>query len=270
MIKKRYQTRCGEICYWISKDYNPDRLTLLFLPGLTADHRLFTKQISYFKDMYNVWTWDAPGHNESRPFELDFTLKDKAVWLDEILELEKIEKPLLIGQSMGGYVGQMHEELFPGRLGGFVSIDSAPLQRSYVTSAEIWMLKHVEPVYRCYPWKALKRDGSKGCATTKYGQQVMYEMMSAYEPREYARLTGHGFRMLAEAMEADLPYEITCPALLICGEKDRAGSARNYNKRWTKETGLPIAWIKDAGHNSNTDKPEEVNKIIENFIKGLK
>lgn len=55
------------------------------------------------------------------------------------------------------------------------------------------------------------------------------EMMMSYdsEPKEYARLAGFGYRMLAEAIKADLQYRISCPALLICGEKDKAGSAKD-------------------------------------------
>ena len=77
-------------------------------------------------------------------------------------------------------------------------------------------------------------------------------------------------KLLAEAMEANLPYEIGCPVILICGEKDQSGSAKSYNRRWAKREGHPICWIKDAGHNSNTDKPEEVNRIIRELITSLK
>jgi len=83
---------------------------------------------------------------------------------------------------------------------------------------------------------------------------------------EYARLAGFGYRILAEAIKADLPYHISCPALLICGEKDKAGSAKSYNKKWHQREGLPLKWIKNAGHNSNTDQPDEVNRLIEKFI----
>lgn len=72
--------------------------------------------------------------------------------------------------------------------------------------------------------------------------------------------------MLAEAIKADLPYHIGCPALLICGEKDKAGSAKSYNKKWHQREGLPLKWIKNAGHNSNADQPDEVNRLIEKFI----
>ena len=61
-------------------------------------------------------------------------------------------------------------------------------------------------------------------------------------------------------------YHISCPVLLICGEKDKAGSAQSYNKKWHQREGLPLKWIKNAGHNSNTDQPDEVNRLIEKFI----
>ena len=28
-------------------------------------------------------------------------------------------------------------------------------------------------------------------------------------------------------------------------------------------------WIKNAGHNSNTDQPDEINSLIEKFIRGV-
>ena len=269
MKQKELVTRCGIIRYWLSEDWSPKKKTILFLPGLTADHRLFEKQIEYFDGKYNVLTWDAPAHNESRPFGWDFNLMDKATWLDEILEEEGIVKPILVGQSMGGYVGQAYMQKYPGKLGGFVSIDSAPLQRHYMKNWEIAALKKTEPMYRWYPWKRLIKDGAWGTAETKYGRNLMQEMMRSYEHEYYAKLAGHGYRMLAEAIEADLPYIIDCPALLICGEKDKAGSAKRYNVKWAAETGLPIKWIAGAGHNSNTDKPDEINKIIEEFVVGL-
>ena len=122
------------------------------------------------------------------------------------------------------------------------------------------------------PWNLLKRWGSDGVATTEYGRKLMLQIMKTYdgEKRHYCRLAGHGFKILAEAMEKDLPYEIDCPALLICGEKDNAGSAKSYNRRWAAGENLPIVWIKDAGHNANTDKPEEVNNLIDKFVGDLK
>lgn len=268
MIEKTHVTNCGTIHYWVNNIINNDQLSLVFLPGLTADYRLFDRQITYFEQKYRVFVWDAPGHAASWPFTFEFSLLDKAKWLDEILINEGINEPVIIGQSMGGYVGQAYAELFPDKLKGFISVDSAPLQRCYVTGTEIWLLKRMEPVYRHYPWKSLLKSGSKGVATSRYGRQLMRDMMLVYEGEQerYAKIAGHGYKILAEAMEADLPYKLECPALLICGDKDHAGSCIRYNKAWHRETGIPIEWIRNAGHNSNTDEPDRVNQLIEDFI----
>ena len=64
---------------------------------------------------------------------------------------------------------------------GFISIDSAPLQKSYMTAMEIWLLERAELLYKIYPWKALLRAGSRGCAETSYGQKLMRKMMMSYD-----------------------------------------------------------------------------------------
>ena len=61
MEEKTYQTPCGTIHYWTNVSHS-DEITLVFLPGLTADHRLFDKQIHYFENRYNVIVWDASAH----------------------------------------------------------------------------------------------------------------------------------------------------------------------------------------------------------------
>lgn len=272
MQEKTYRTSNGTIHYWTGDTSCAARPQLVFLPGLTADHRLFDKQVEHFEGKYPLFVWDAPGHAASWPFTLTFTLMDKARWLDEILAQEGFDAPVLIGQSMGGYVAQAYAQLFPQKLKGFVSIDSAPLQRCFVTALELAMLKRTEFMYRYWPWKSLLKLGTNGVATSEYGQALMREMMMVYDGDQarYAKLSGHGFRMLAQAMEADLPYEIPCPALLICGEKDHAGSCIRYNKAWHKHTGIPLEWIKNAGHNSNTDAPETVNTLIETLLHQVK
>lgn len=201
-----YQTPCGTIHYW-SSILSLDTTTLVFLPGLTADHRLFDKQVAYFDGKYNIIVWDAPAH----------------------------------------------------------------LQRNYVTAVEIWLLKRMEPVYAHYPWKLLLKSGTKGVATSNYGRNLMKEMMLVYDgdQHRYAQIAGHGFRILAEAMEKDLPYEIKCPSLLICGTKDHAGSCIRYNREWHRKTKIPLKWIEGAGHNSNTDKPEMINSLLEEFFSNI-
>ncbi|WP_026652125.1 alpha/beta fold hydrolase [Butyrivibrio proteoclasticus] len=268
MIDKYYETKCGKIHYWINTEAENKSIQLILLPGLTADHTLYEKQIEYFEGRYPLFVWDAPGHASSYPFELSFSLKDKAIWLDEILKENGFDNPVIVGQSMGGYVGQMYSELFPDKLRGFVSVDSAPLQKKYMTGAEIWLMKVCEPVFRYYPWKLLVKQGAENIAMSEYGRKIMHDIIMTYDgdKERYVKLVGHGYRILAAAVEENLPYEIKCPAILLCGTKDKAGSCIRYDKAWHKETQIPIHWIEGAGHNSNTDDPEKVNHLIKEFV----
>ena len=54
MIENSYKTSCGCIHYFVNI-IDKQKITLVFLPGLTADHRLFEKQIEYFEKRQNVF-----------------------------------------------------------------------------------------------------------------------------------------------------------------------------------------------------------------------
>lgn len=45
--------------------------------------------------------------------------------------------------------------------------------------------------------------------------------------------------------------------------------AKKFNQKWALETGLSFVEIPHAGHNSNTDAPNEVNRDIEIFVAEL-
>lgn len=298
MKHSHFETPSGTIHYWISKqrahegclgrersneecidkeyshEERPDEARtsapwLVFLPGLTADHHLFDPQIEYFKQSYNCFVWDPPHHGQSRPFSQKFTLSLCIETLSALFQKEAIENPILIGQSMGGYVSQFYMDASPHAVQAFISIDSAPLQRSYYTAAEIGALKHTYPMFKAIPWKLLIAWGARGCATTQEGQEYMAHLINTYHKEEYCRLSADGFQALAEAVELEQPYRIDCPALLICGEQDAAGSTKRYNKAWNKRGRIPLALVAGAGHNSTLDRPHAINQTIERFVQSL-
>ncbi|MDE6838672.1 MAG: alpha/beta hydrolase [Acutalibacter sp.] len=269
MRAEAYHTPMGEIHYWVG-DAGEDRPCLAMLPGLTADHRLFDRQTQALGGIYRCLVWDAPAHGASRPFSLDFYMDELTGWLHEIFIKEKFDRPVLVGQSMGGYIAQAYIKRYPGTVRGFVSVDSAPLSRSYFSGWELAMLKHAYWLYRPIPWGLLQKLGSMGTAQSPYGRGLMADMMKAYTPKEYCRLAAHGYRLLSLAVTAHGDSEPDCPSLLLCGEKDGAGSSRRYNRAWARRAGHRLVWLKGAGHNSNTDAPEEVNRLLQDFETNLK
>lgn len=266
MDRRSFSATGGTVHYWVDASAGPDAPWLVFLPGLTADHTLFDAQMAHFAGKANCLTWDAPAHGQSRPYPLNFSLDDYARILHGILEAEGVCRPVLVGQSLGGYVAQAYLDLFPGEVAGFISIDSAPLRRAYYPNWEVAFLRHTKGVYLSIPWGLLKLWGAWGAATTERGRANMRSFMEGYSKREYCELTAYGYKILADAVEANRSYSIDCPALLLCGERDRAGDVKKFNRAWTAKEDIPLVWVPSAGHNANVDNPEFVNEQIERFV----
>ena len=222
--------------------------------------------MAHFSGKANCLVWDAPAHGKSRPFALDFTLDDLARVLNAILGAEGIRSPILVGQSMGGYISQAFIDLFPGEAAGFVSIDSSTLKRSYYPDWEVAFLRHTKAMYLSIPWKLLKPWGSAGAARSAEGCANMRSFMDGYAKREFCDVAAYGYRILADALDERRSYDIDCPALLLCGEKDGAGDVRVFNRKWAAGEGIPLVWVPKAGHNSNADEPDFVNDQIERFL----
>lgn len=264
-----YETASGSIRYWVDTSAGKGAPWLVFLPGLTADHTLFTAQMRYFSGKANCFVWDAPAHGKSRPYPLDFSLDDLAELLHGILACEGALNPVLVGQSMGGYISQAYIDLFPGEVAGFVAIDSSTLKRVYYPDWEVAFLRHTKGMYLAIPWGLLKLWGAVGAAQTPQARANMRSFMNDFNKREFCELAAHGYRILADALDAGRTYDLDCPALLLCGEKDHAGDVKAFNRKWTKGEGIPLVWVPGAGHNSNVDAPDFVNAQIERFMASL-
>jgi len=259
MIEKSVLSENGQTYYWVSKAGK--EITLVFLPGLTANHTLFEKQIMYFHDKYNIVVWDCPCHGKSRPYN-NFSYSNVAKELNNILRTEGFEKTVIIGQSLGGMIGQYYIDAYPNGVMGFISIDSAPFGDYYSNSDFFW-LNQLEWMCRLFPDKVLRKSMAKMCGATKEARIGMEKMLEDYSKKELCHLMYVGeAAFIPENKSINLP----CNSILILGDKDQVGKVAAYNRKWASKTGYSLKVIKDAAHNSNADRPEEVNKIIEDYL----
>ena len=254
----------GRIVYWISDTVDTERDTLFFLHGLTADHTMFEQQIRFFDGCFNVIVWDAPGHGQSGP-DREFTYEEGVNGIRKIAEENGIGRMILIGQSLGGFFIQSFLKKYPQMVKAFVSIDSSPYG-DYYSRSDLWWIGQVEWMARLYPEKMLKKAIAKKNALTPAGRENMYNMIAGYPKDELCHLMGRGY---AEFLKENSAVEISCPVLLLAGEKDCTGKVAAYNKSWAQRTGFPLEWIPGAAHNSNVDQPEIVNKKILQFVQSL-
>lgn len=260
ILTQRYITSVnGRTYYWSSK--KESELTLVFLPGLTANHTLFEKQIKYFHDKFSIIVWDCPCHGKSRPYQ-DFSYANVSKELNTILTTEDVKYAMIIGQSLGGMIGQYFIDSYPEKVKGFVSIDSAPFG-DYYTKSDFFWLNQLEWMCNLFPDKMLRKSMAKMCGVADDTRKRMEEMLDEYSKKELCHLMYIGE---AAFIPENKSIQLPCKALLILGEKDRVGKVAAYNKEWAKRTGYPLRVIQNAAHNANDDNAEEVNKLIEDFI----
>lgn len=134
------------------------------------------------------------------------------------------------------------------------------------SKSDIWWLKQIEWMCKPFSERMLKVSMAKQNAVTKAGRENMLEMVSDYEKAELCHLMGIGY---AGFLDDNTELQIPCPSLLLVGEKDNTGKVKQYNKEWSKRTGIKITWIPNAAHNSNVDNPDFVNYCIGEFLANL-
>lgn len=262
MEEKYISSERGKTYYWVSK--KNDALTLVFLPGLTADHTLFEKQIEEFSDSYSIIVWDCPCHGKSRPYD-GFGYKEVTSELFGILKTEGILQAVFIGQSLGGMIAQYFISCYPEMAKGFISIDSAPFG-DYYSKSDLFWLEQLEWMSGLFPEKTLKKTMAKACGATEYARNKMMTMLSNYNKKELCHLMYIGE---AAFIPENREIALSCPTALILGDKDKVGKVAAYNKKWAERTNFPLHIIKGAAHNSNDDAPSEVNNIISDFLKEI-
>lgn len=263
MQQKQFHTEHGSIVYWISN--GESEYTLVFLHGLTADHTLFEKQISYFKGRFHLFCWDAPAHGKSRPYA-DFSYFDAAKNLNDILEIEQLKNVIFIGQSMGGYITQTYMKQYPNVIKGFVGIDTCPFGLCYYSKSDMWWLRQIEWMSQCLPQELLIQSIAKSCSYIESAYQNILVALRPYSKQELCHLMGIGF---AGFLKENCNLKITCPTILLVGQYDRTGKVKQYCEAWHKETQFPLHIIPRAAHVSNLDNSEAVNQEIDIFIKDI-
>lgn len=226
------------------------------------DHGLFQPQMEYFSLQYKVISWDVPAHGLSRPYE-DFSLQSAAGEFSRILEAENIGKAHLVGQSMGGYIIQIVALEHPDIVLTLTAVDSSPIQPSYYSALDNWLLSITPSLLQFYPYNTLINIIAKQIAITKPAQDYALETLKGLTKAEISnimRQVNQGLRVYKGDFR--LPF----PLLIVYGESDRTGKVQSYCDLWAKQEKRALQIIPNAAHNSNMDNPVDFNRILDEFL----
>ena len=246
-------------------------LTIIFLHGSPGQISNWKYQISYFEEKYRVVAYDQRGYGRSdKPIEV--TLND---YLDDLTSLMNklnisVEDAVLIGHSFGGMVAQAYAR--DHTIKGLVLIGSLIRIKPDIIDKIIW---HLPPVF----WRRLLF--TENPLTRKVYRDLFFSPSTSDEifqefikdNREYLEsLPAHAFRYLKFFRDYDasnwLP-EIKVPALVIVGEDDKVTPKDESVKIHELLPNSRLVILERAGHLILYERAEELNKLVDEFIKKL-
>ena len=92
---------------------------ILLLHGFMEDGSIWDRQVDYLKRGFRLLIPDLPGSGGSSLLPGETSMEDMADYVKAILDAEGIERCVMIGHSMGGYIALAFAEKFPDRLRAF-------------------------------------------------------------------------------------------------------------------------------------------------------
>ncbi len=260
--QRSFQNLNCEVRYWYRKGTGDK--WVVFFHGAGLDHAMFDAQFDIFDQTYHIIAWDARGHGLSKLEPgTRFHFSDMLSDCKKLFELHHIDKATLIGQSMGGNLAQDIAYYYPEMVEKIVLIDCTR-NTGKLTAMEKGLLKSAKPIFACYPEQMLLSQCAKASANTESVRQYIYQCFKRLGKQAFVDVI---MNMTVYCLHEDTDFRFKQPVLLLCGADDQLGNIRKVAGPWAKDDSkITLHRIERAGHNSNQDQPEVVNRRIADFI----
>ena len=234
------------------------------------DHTSFKPHLSPLTKVAQLVYLDLRGLGRSARHAPDeWSLEACADDLAAFCEALGIERPIILGHSMGGFVALLHALRHPGLTGGLVLLSTAArwdperLVDGFRSAADD---RVAEVARRAFAGEPVS-DAEADQVAAALGPNVL-------EPEERARQIGnpeiqsHGMDEVRLFDVVGELHAIACPTLVIVGDRDPVTPVDGANEIMA---GLPMGIgrrvvIHGAGHFAWLDAPERVLKAIEDFV----
>ena len=228
--------------------------------GAGADSRMFTALQQLLADSgFRAIRWDLPGHAGSHgPFSVSAALDA----LGEIVA--GCDRPVLVGQSLGGNLSQEFVRRHPSSVRGLAIIGSA-WNQGPLTGLDRLLLSLTRPFLRSAREAGLPQMMAKASAATPAGRLYAETAFGALSRREFAAI----FHATTTLLDPDPAYRTPVPLLLMRGSLDRTGNISRALPRWAAAEGITEHVIDGAGHIANVDDPAAVARVLVPWLRTL-
>ncbi len=243
------------INYYSSLPDKKSNKTLIFLHGWGVDSQTWLSLFDLLKDLsYALYLIDLPGFGHSQMPAKDFYLDNYINVVENFVEKLGLKNIALIGHSFGGRITIKLAVKKPDYLEKIILVDSAGIyHHSQIKTLKLLIASIIRPLFQFSFMQSFRRK--------------IYQITDSEEYLAIPALSKTFSHIVSEDLTSYLS-QIKLPTLIIWGDKDH-NEASTINdaqlmKKSIKNSKLEI--LKEAGHFSFLDQPEEFSKILIKFI----
>ena len=238
---------------------------IVLIHAFPADQNLWQPQREGLKRNFRVITLDLPGFGKSAPVDgKAITMTEYADEVKQMLDQLHIDKAVIGGESMGGYIALAFLEKYPERTSGLIlsdtqSIsDSEEAKKKREDSAVDVLTNGTAGLIAGFLPKALSPQASSE------NRQDLKSILDAQSPFAVASA------LRGMALREDLSHVLAAtnlPILIITGNADVVISPLQSEAMHRLARNSKLVNIADAGHLPSLEKPDEWNREVIEYYK---
>ncbi len=239
---------------------------LIFIHGFPFNKEMWSAQLTALGSSYRCIAYDVRGHGDSEAGAAQFSIPQFADDLFSFMDALKIDKAIIVGLSMGGYIALHAIEKSPARIVGLVLCDTqcaADTQegRDKRKKTIAFIQKNGLEVYS---EESLKNLFAPASFQSKK-QEVLFIKNTILDTKpENICLT---LQALADRKETcTILKQIEVPVLILVGKEDKITPPEAAEKMHREISGAEIGIVAGAGHLSNLENPDGFNERMKLFL----
>ncbi|GBD11790.1 2-hydroxy-6-oxo-6-phenylhexa-2,4-dienoate hydrolase [bacterium HR23] len=232
-------------------------MQLVFVHGAGGSSLSFTYQVRYFGKMADAV--DLPGHPKGKPCT---SVPAYAEWVRGYIWAKGYTDVVLVGHSMGGAIAQWYGLHYPEELVGLVLIGTGARLRVRPDILQMCQDAITDPVKR-QEWLQMREQGL--AKVPPEIKPLLLERTNQVGPAVQL----NDFLCCDKFDIMDRVREIRLPTLVIVGTEDIMTPVKYADYLARNIPGAQEVVIQDATHSVALEKPEEVNRAIEEFVQRL-
>ena len=240
---------------------------LLLIHGYPLDHTLWQPQVDGLADAARVITPDLRGFGQSDAPEGVYTMETYADDLNALLDVLQVERAVVCGLSMGGYIALAFWRKYADRVRGLILVDTRA--GADAPAARQARLDMVEEVRQRGSAPAAEAMLSRVLAeSTRQSRPDVVESAHAMMLRQPPTgIIGAQLGMAERPDSTATLSTITVPTLVVFGAEDVITPAETEGRGLADAIpGAKLVIIPNAGHLSNLEQPEAFNGAVREFL----